>query len=139
MKIRPDFRDALVPQARVEMGLPCAIGDYTDSYTSVHHATTVGKQFRPDNPRLPNYKWVPIGYHGRSSSIASADPAWVTPSSGPVGQVLPAGAMAPSVAPSTRIDYAAIGARKLSISTPCGANRHEEVLRRVERAQVVFL
>ena len=51
------------------MGLPCRIGDYTDFYTSIHHATTVGTQFRPDNPLLPNYKWVPIGYHGRASSI----------------------------------------------------------------------
>ena len=51
------------------MGLPCEIGDYTDFYTSIHHATTVGRQFRPDNPLLPNYKWVPIGYHGRASSI----------------------------------------------------------------------
>ena len=59
----------LVPQAAVEMGLPCHIGDYTDFYTSIHHATAVGKQFRPDNPLLPNYKWVPIGYHGRASSI----------------------------------------------------------------------
>ena len=59
----------LVPQAAVEMGLPCRIGDYTDFYTSIHHATAVGKQFRPDNPLLPNYKWVPIGYHGRASSI----------------------------------------------------------------------
>ena len=56
-------------QADVEMGLPCRIGDYTDFYASIHHATSVGKQFRPDNPLLPNYKWVPIGYHGRASSI----------------------------------------------------------------------
>ena len=62
------FRAALVPQSSVEMGVPCEIGDYTDFYTSIHHATTVGKQFRPDNPLLPNYKWVPIGYHGRVSS-----------------------------------------------------------------------
>ena len=45
------------------------IGDYTDFYTGIHHATAVGKLFRPDNPLLPNYKWVPIGYHGRASSI----------------------------------------------------------------------
>ena len=63
------FRAALVTQSGVEMGVPCEIGDYTDFYTSIHHATTVGKQFRPDNPLLPNYKWVPIGYHGRVSSI----------------------------------------------------------------------
>jgi fumarylacetoacetase len=58
-----------VLQAAVELGLPCRIGDYTDFYTGIHHATAVGKQFRPDNPLLPNYKWVPIGYHGRASSV----------------------------------------------------------------------
>ena len=51
--------------------LPCRIGDYTDFYTGIHHATAVGKLFRPDNPLLPNYKWVPIGYHGRASSIVA--------------------------------------------------------------------
>ena len=66
---RSVLQACLVPQAAVEMGLPCHIGDYTDFYTSIHHATSVGKQFRPDNPLLPNYKWVPIGYHGRASSI----------------------------------------------------------------------
>ncbi len=63
------FRAALLPQARVSLGLPCEIRDYTDFYIGIHHATTVGKLFRPDNPLLPNYKWVPIGYHGRASSI----------------------------------------------------------------------
>ncbi|MCC3263938.1 fumarylacetoacetase, partial [Paenibacillus polymyxa] len=52
-----------------EYTTPARIGDYTDFYISVHHATAVGTQFRPDNPLLPNYKWVPIGYHGRASSI----------------------------------------------------------------------
>src|SRR5207247_8041828 len=60
-------RAALVPQAEVELSLPCQIGDYTDFYTGIHHATTVGKLFRPENPLLPNYKWVPIGYHGTRS------------------------------------------------------------------------
>ena len=59
----------LVPMAEAELLLPAAIGDYTDFYASVHHATNVGSMFRPDNPLLPNYKWVPIGYHGRASSI----------------------------------------------------------------------
>jgi fumarylacetoacetase len=63
------WRQALRPIATVEMGLPCEIRDYTDFYIGIHHATTVGKLFRPDNPLLPNYKWVPIGYHGRASSI----------------------------------------------------------------------
>lgn len=60
---------ALMPQDEVEMLLPLTIGDYTDFYASVHHATNVGSMFRPDNPLLPNYRWVPIGYHGRSSSL----------------------------------------------------------------------
>lgn len=59
----------LIPQAKAEYDVPARIGDYTDFYTSIHHATNIGRQFRPDNPLLSNYKWVPIGYHGRSSSI----------------------------------------------------------------------
>ena len=59
----------LVGRERVTMHLPCTIGDYTDFYVGIHHATNVGKQFRPDNPLLPNYKFVPIGYHGRASSV----------------------------------------------------------------------
>ena len=70
------------------MQLPCAIGDYTDFFTGIHHATAVGKLFRPDNPLLPNYKWVPIGYHGRASSIGVSAQAFVRP----MGQSLPAGA-----------------------------------------------
>ncbi len=63
------WRGALSPIAGVTMGLPCEISDYTDFYVGIHHATAVGKLFRPDDPLLPNYKWVPIGYHGRSSTI----------------------------------------------------------------------
>ncbi|HTX38587.1 MAG TPA: hypothetical protein VME43_26355, partial [Bryobacteraceae bacterium] len=59
----------LLPLSEAEMLLPAAIGDYTDFYASVYHATNVGRLFRPDHPLLPNYKWVPIGYHGRASSI----------------------------------------------------------------------
>jgi len=95
------FRAALVPQEGVEMGLPCAIGDYTDFYTSIHHATTVGRQFRPDNPLLPNYKWVPIGYHGRASTIQASGHAFARPSAqlkGPQDD-------APRLAPTQRLDY----------------------------------
>src|ERR1700676_583083 len=60
---------SLIPMREVEMKLPAQIGDYTDFYASIHHATRVGKIFRPDSPLLPNYKYVPIGYHGRASSI----------------------------------------------------------------------
>ncbi|MEQ8835559.1 MAG: fumarylacetoacetase [Lacipirellulaceae bacterium] len=63
------FADCLQPQTEAEYHLPCQIGDFTDFYTSIYHATKVGKLFRPENPLLPNYKWVPIGYHGRASSF----------------------------------------------------------------------
>ena len=90
----------LVPQDEAEMALPCRIGDYTDFYTGIHHATTVGKLFRPDNPLLPNYKWVPIGYHGRSSSIGVSGQAFPRP----WGQVKGEGD-APEFVPSRRLDY----------------------------------
>ncbi len=91
----------LVPQAHAEHAVPAAIGDYTDFYASVYHATTVGKLFRPDNPLLPNYKWVPIGYHGRASSIGVSAQAFPRP----VGQTLPKDAQAPVFGPSRRLDY----------------------------------
>jgi fumarylacetoacetase len=94
------LQPCLVPQAEAEYSLPCRIGDYTDFYTSVHHATNIGKQFRPDNPLLPNYKWVPIGYHGRSSSIGVSGQAFHRPR----GQVKPPDADAPSLKPCARLD-----------------------------------
>ena len=69
VRARDAAADFLVSAANVEMLVPAAIGDYTDFYASIHHATNVGSMFRPDNPLLPNYKYVPIGYHGRASSI----------------------------------------------------------------------
>src|SRR6185369_3970636 len=66
---RRRFEPALAPLAKVELGMPCEVRDYTDFYIGIHHATAVGKLFRPDNPLLPNYKHVPIGYHGRASTI----------------------------------------------------------------------
>jgi fumarylacetoacetase len=95
--------DCLLPQSAAELALPAQIGDYTDFYSSLHHATRVGKLFRPDHPLLPNYKWVPIGYHGRSSSIMISGSAFQRP----IGQRLPAGANEPSMGPSTRLDYEA--------------------------------
>jgi fumarylacetoacetase len=91
---------ALVPQPSAEMTLPCAIGDYTDFYTGIHHATTVGKLFRPDNPLLPNYKWVPIGYHGRASSIGVSGQRFKRP----LGQTK-GDAETPLFGPSKRMDY----------------------------------
>ena len=90
----------LVPQAQAEYDVPARIGDYTDFYTSVHHATNIGKQFRPDNPLLPNYKWVPIGYHGRASSIGISGRAFHRP----VGQTMAPGATEPTLGPSQRLD-----------------------------------
>lgn len=95
------LRDMLVPQTEAEYQLPATIGDYTDFYTSIYHATSVGKLFRPDNPLLPNYKWVPIGYHGRSSSIAVSGQSFHRP----IGQTKAADAATPSVGPCKRLDY----------------------------------
>jgi len=97
----PFLELCLVPQAQVELTLPCAIGDYTDFYTGIHHATAVGKLFRPDNPLLPNYKWLPIGYHGRASSIVVSG----TPVRRPHGQIKAADAAAPVLAPTRRLDH----------------------------------
>ncbi len=90
----------LVAQDDAEYGLPARIGDYTDFYTSVHHATNIGRQFRPDNPLLPNYKWVPIGYHGRASSIGVSGQAVRRP----LGQTLASGATQPTLGPCQRLD-----------------------------------
>lgn len=95
-----ELQACLVPQAEAEYDVPARIGDYTDFYTSVHHATNIGKQFRPDNPLLPNYKWVPIGYHGRASSIGVSGQQFRRP----VGQSLPPGATEPSFGPCKRLD-----------------------------------
>lgn len=98
-------RGALAPcllsQGAIELGLPCRIGEYTDFYTGIHHATTVGKLFRPDNPLLPNYKWVPIGYHGRVSSIGVSGQGVRRPR----GQLMAPGAQAPVFEPCQRLDY----------------------------------
>jgi fumarylacetoacetase len=90
----------LFAQADVEMLLPAALGDYTDFYASIFHATNVGKLFRPDNPLLPNYKYVPIGYHGRASSLVPTG----TPIRRPCGQTRDADA-APIFGPTKALDY----------------------------------
>jgi fumarylacetoacetase len=93
--------ECLVSQSTVEYSMPCNIGDYTDFYTSIHHATSVGKLFRPDNPLLPNYKWVPIGYHGRASSIDISGQTFHRP----VSQTKAPDAEVPSVGPCKRLDH----------------------------------
>jgi fumarylacetoacetase len=94
------LRKCLVPQVDATFALPAQIGDYTDFYISIYHATAIGRQFRPDNPLLPNYKWIPIGYHGRSSSIGVSGQSFPRPR----GQRA-ATAGAPTVGPSNRLDY----------------------------------
>lgn len=81
--------------------LPMRIGDYTDFYAGIHHATNVGRLFRPDNPLLPNYKHVPIGYHGRASSVVPSGHTVRRPN----GQRKPANDPEPSFGPSRNLDY----------------------------------
>ena len=98
---RSEATPHLVPQAGVRLVLPVEIGDYTDFYASIFHATNVGRLFRPDNPLLPNYKWMPIAYHGRASSIVASG----APVRRPSGQVLPPGESQPVMRPSRSLDY----------------------------------
>jgi fumarylacetoacetase len=98
---RRTVETALYAMTDVEMLLPAEIGDYTDFYASVFHATNVGSMFRPDNPLLPNYKHVPIGYHGRASSIVVSG----APVKRPLGQTKADEAAVPSFGPSRLLDY----------------------------------
>jgi fumarylacetoacetase len=90
----------LIAQADVEMLLPAVVGDYTDFYASIFHATNVGKLFRPDNPLLPNYKYIPIGYHGRGSSLVQTGASIRRPS----GQTRD-GEADPKFGPTKALDY----------------------------------
>ena len=98
---RDAVEGALIGQSEATMHLPTLIGDYTDFYVGIHHATNVGKQFRPDNPLLPNYKHVPIGYHGRASSVRASGEDVIRPK----GQRKPPDADTPAYGPSARLDY----------------------------------
>ncbi len=93
--------DLLVSMESIGLRVPAEVGDYTDFYASVHHATNVGSMFRPDNPLLPNYKWMPVGYHGRASSIVATG----TPVRRPHGQVVSSPEGPPTRSPSARLDY----------------------------------
>ena len=95
------WRSLLVPRSATEYRVPADIGDFTDFYASIHHATAVGRLMRPDNPLLPNYKWMPIAYHGRASSVRVSGFAFRRPR----GQLLPKGVTAPFLGPSRRLDY----------------------------------
>src|SRR5690348_5061617 len=95
------LRAALVPASGAEFAVPATIGDYTYFYTSIHNATNDGRLFRPDSPLLPNYKWIPIGYHGRASTINVSG----TDFHRPRGQTLLPGAQQPVFGASKRLDY----------------------------------
>jgi fumarylacetoacetase len=93
----------LVPMKEAQMQLPVAVGDYTDFYAGIHHASNVGRMLRPDHPLMPNYKWLPIGYHGRASSVVVSG----TPVVRPRGQSKSPESDTPAFAPSRRLDYEA--------------------------------
>jgi fumarylacetoacetase len=95
------LRPLLVPQTAVQYRVAAQVGDYTDFYASIHHATAVGRLFRPDSPLLPNYKWLPVAYHGRASSVCVSGCDFPRP----FGQLLPPGAVRPELAPTQRLDY----------------------------------
>ncbi|HEX4388450.1 MAG TPA: fumarylacetoacetase [Steroidobacteraceae bacterium] len=95
------LKGLLVAQSAAEFRVAADVGDYTDFYASIHHATAVGRLFRPDAPLLPNYRWVPIAYHGRASSLlVSGEPV-----RRPLGQLMAPNATRPELAPSRRLDH----------------------------------
>ena len=95
------LRRHLTPMAHAELLLPVAIGDFTDFYASVFHATNVGRMLRPDSPLMPNYKYVPVAYHGRASSVRVSGTAVKRPQ----GQRKPANETVPSYGPSRNLDF----------------------------------
>lgn len=100
-KADPGALSLLVPISQIESRLPANIRDYTDFYASIFHATNIGKMFRPDNPLLPNYKHMPIGYHGRASSVVVSG----TPIRRPSGQTKTDDEATPKFGPSRVLDY----------------------------------
>lgn len=123
---RAKLEAALVPQDHVTLGVPCDIRDYTDFYIGIHHATSIGRQFRPDNPLLPNYKWVPIGYHGRASTIVPSGTAFPRP----IGQTKALDSTEPAVGPCARLDIelelGIVIGRPNAMGTPIGITEAEE-------------
>ncbi|MGF6785873.1 fumarylacetoacetase [Paraburkholderia sp. 35.1] len=100
---RKEVSECLVPQADAEYALPARIENFSDFYSSLSHATNVGRLFRPDNPILPNYRWLPVGYHGRTSSIRVSGQDFRRPT----GQLKDPSSAEPEFAPSRRLDYEA--------------------------------
>ncbi|HSH90368.1 MAG TPA: fumarylacetoacetase, partial [Ramlibacter sp.] len=95
------LRHCLIPQADAEFSVPAHIGDYTDFFTSWHHMMNAGRIFQPDHPELPNFKWLPLAYHGRSSSVSISG----TLVRRPHGQSRPPGMEQPLFGPTQRLDY----------------------------------
>lgn len=95
------MRPMLHPAEECRLHLPVAVRDFTDFYAGIHHARAVGSLLRPDNPLLPNYKYVPVGYHGRASSVGVSGGQVVRP----CGQTKPADATLPGFGPTIRLDY----------------------------------
>jgi fumarylacetoacetase len=106
----------LLEMAECSMSLPCVIGDYTDFYASIHHARNVGMLFRPDNPLMPNYKHIPVGYHGRASSIVVSGTAIRRP----MGQTREAQAELPSLGFSRALDYEVEIGFLIGVGNPLG-------------------
>ncbi len=114
---RPSDR-LLVPMAEADMHLPATIGDYTDFYASIYHATNVGRMLRPDQPLMPNYKYVPVGYHGRASSIVASG----TPVRRPSGQLKDDQLPAPTFGPSRFLDYELEIGALVGLENPLGTS-----------------
>jgi fumarylacetoacetase len=106
----------MLPQFRATFHKPVATENYTDFYASLHHATKVGKLFRPDAPLLPNYPWLPIGYHGRASSLVLSG----TPIRRPQGQIRFPNDPTPTVAPTAQLDYELEVAAYIGTGNPLG-------------------
>jgi fumarylacetoacetase len=113
---RSSVSQALTPSDTAKLLKPVGSANYTDFYASIHHATNVGRLFRPDQPLLPNYKFVPIGYHGRASSLIVSG----TPVRRPRGQTKPAAGSAPSFAPTQFLDYEVEVALYIAHGNPLG-------------------
>ncbi len=101
--IQTEVQRCLIPQSAVEYALPAQIANYTDFYTSIHHARNVGRIAKPNDadPLTPNFQWLPIAYHGRASSVVVSGTAFHRP----MGQIMPPGATAPVYGPCARLDY----------------------------------
>jgi fumarylacetoacetase len=127
---KPDSAAQLLhDRRRVTMLLPIRVPNYTDFYSSIEHATNVGKMFRPDNPLLPNWRWLPVGYHGRASSIVVSG----TPIKRPSGQILPPGVTdTPIFAASRQLDFelemAFVIGKESPLGTPIPVDKAEEYI-----------